>query len=67
MSKYGNYTKLYTVYDNRTDELIILDGNAREAAAAMGVTFSSFYTIVTRTRKGILKKWAIEVTKKPNN
>lgn len=51
----------YTVYDNRTDELIILDGTAEQCASMLGIAVSSFRTDVTKFRQGILQKWHIEV------
>ena len=53
-------TKLYTIYKNKTDELVILDGTAKECADAMGIKFSSFYPIVRRSKMGVLRKWYIE-------
>ena len=50
----------YTVYDNRTDELVILDGTAEQCARAMGLTAGSFYSAVTRARNGKVKRWHIE-------
>ena len=52
--------KLYTVWNNTTDEVVIVDGNINECAKAMGVSVNSFYSIVTKSRKGIQKKWTIE-------
>lgn len=51
----------YTVYDNRTDQLVILDGNAQQCADAMGITRQSFYSTFVLVKKGMLKKWHIEV------
>lgn len=51
---------LCTVYDNRTDELVILDGTAEQCARAMGVTVGSFYSAVTRAKTGKIKRWHIE-------
>ena len=50
----------YTVYDNRTDELVILDGTAEQCARAMGTSVGSFYSAVTRARTGKVKRWNIE-------
>lgn len=49
----------YTVYDNRTDELVILDGTAQECAKDMGLTMSSFYTAASRSGTDRWKKWTI--------
>ena len=55
------YFRLYTVYDNRTDYPIIAGATAREAAEAMGVTYSSFHSLVTKAAKGIVRKWTFIV------
>lgn len=55
----GAVSRLYTVYDNRTDELVILDGTAQECARALGITDNSWRISVTRSRQGTLKKWYI--------
>lgn len=52
--------KLYTVYNNKTDFPIIVDGTAEECAAAMGLkTVGNFFNTVVRARNGYLKKWTI--------
>ena len=60
----GYVFKLYTVYDNRTDRLLCLDAPASEARKLMGLNKGGFYSAVCRTRKGITKKWHIEVALK---
>lgn len=50
----------YSVWDNKTDMPVIIDGEARECARAMDLTISSFYCTVTNVRKGIIKRWTIE-------
>ena len=51
---------LYTVYDNRTDLPVIIDGEALLAAMAMGVTIGSFYSIVSRSGKpNAFKRWSV--------
>ena len=50
---------VYTVYDNRTDLPVIVDGEARECAKAMGISFSSFYSAVSNARSGKVKRWTI--------
>ena len=52
--------KLYTVYDNRTDMPVIVDGRAKECAKVMGMTLKSFYPAVTRSNKKYVKRWYIE-------
>lgn len=51
---------VYTVYDNRTDLPIIIDGEARECAEAMGMTLASFYSAVVHAKSGKIKRWHIE-------
>ena len=51
---------VYSVWDNRTDRLVILDGEARECAKAMHLSFPSFYSAVTKARNGTVKRWTIE-------
>lgn len=51
---------VYSVWDNRTDTLIIIDGEARECARAMNLSMKSFYSAVTKARQGITKRWTIE-------
>lgn len=50
---------VYTVYKNATDELICLDAEADEAAKAMGISLSSFFSTLTRTKARKHKKWTI--------
>jgi hypothetical protein len=59
MMKTGTYFRKYTVYDNRTDFPVIVDGNARECAEAMRLTLNSFYCAVNRARSGVIKRWTI--------
>ena len=54
--------KLYSVWNNETDEVVIIDGNANECSKAMGISINSFYTLVTRCLKGELKKWTFTKT-----
>ena len=51
---------LYSVWNNYTDELVILDGKYEDCAAAMGVSVRSFHSLMTRAKKGMLKKWTFE-------
>lgn len=50
---------VYTVWDNRTDKCVIVDGEARDCAKAMGLKMSSFYSTVTKVKNGIVGKWTI--------
>jgi hypothetical protein len=58
---------LYSVWNNDTDELIILDGTARQCADAMGISFKSFHSTRTRLKQGKLKKWTIEISEETEN
>lgn len=52
----------YTVYDNKTDFPVIVEGTAREAAKVMGcLSLDIFYQTVTKCRKGVNKRWTILV------
>lgn len=58
----GKHTRsfcVYTVYNNKTDFPIIVDGEARECAKAMGISDYNFYYIANRVRAGKNKKWTI--------
>lgn len=46
----SEFREKYTVYNNYTDELVIVDGVAEECAAAMRITVGSFYCAVARTK-----------------
>lgn len=59
---YSGMPYLYSVWNNFTDELIILDGTARQCADAMGISFKSFHSLKTRMNQGKLKKWTIEIS-----
>lgn len=56
----------YTVWDNRTDRLLILDGEARECARLMKMPLHSFYCAVNRARSGKIKRWTIEAIYRDN-
>ena len=50
----------YTVYHNKTDTPVIIDGTAEEAMKAMGLAnIGSFYSVVSRALRGTNKKWSI--------
>ena len=51
---------VYSIWDNRSDRTVIIDGEARECAKAMNLSMSSFYCCVTKVRNGIVKKWTIK-------
>ena len=49
----------YSVYENKTDRPIIIDGTADQCAAVLHRSRNSFYCLVNRVRKGRVKKYAI--------
>ena len=49
----------YSIYDNRTDMPIIIDGTAKECAEAFGTTTNSFYCMVNRVRLGKNKRYTV--------
>ena len=51
--------KVYTVYNNNTDELVILDGTREECAKAMGINYETFHTVLWHFKHGHKTKWAI--------
>ena len=46
----------YSVYNRKTDEPIVIYGTSIECAKVMGVTMTTFYIYVTRTRNGFGKE-----------
>ena len=46
----------YTVYDNKTDTLVVLCATSEECAAAMGVKIETFYRAVNNKR---WNRWTI--------
>jgi hypothetical protein len=59
MAKKGNF---YIVRLRENDDLVVC-GSSKECAAEMGMTMSTFYTTVSRSRTGQVKKWDIDVFK----
>ena len=51
---------LFSVWNNITDEVVIIDGNNVDCAKAMGISEKSFYPLVTRVKQGKVQKWTIE-------
>ena len=51
---------LYSVWNNFTDEVIIIDGTAEQCAKAMGIKLESFYTASMKASRGKNLKWTIE-------
>lgn len=59
-SKVYKKIKLYSVWDNKNDNLLIIDGRPQQCADLMNVALGSFYSIFTRSKKGEVKRWHIE-------
>ena len=59
MTKYS----LYTVYDNRTDEPIVIDGTIEECVKKMGIRENSFYSTLWHIRRGDKTRWSILISK----
>lgn len=57
---YYHKSVLYTVWNNKTDEIVIVDGNAVECAKAMGISVRNFYSTVSKNLNGTIAKWTIE-------
>jgi len=53
---------VYTVFDNRTDEVVVVDATAEVAAKAMNIAVNSFYGYVKRIQDGKNNRWYIERT-----
>lgn len=49
----------YSVYDNRTDFPLIIDGTAEECARVLNRSRDSFYSMVDRVRKGKNKRYTV--------
>jgi hypothetical protein len=49
----------YTVYNNKTDFPVIVDGTAEECSKALNRSRNSFYCLVDRVRKGKNRKFTI--------
>lgn len=46
---------VYTIYD-KNDFPIIVDGKAQECADLLGISLASFYSTVSRAKKGLLRR-----------
>ena len=53
-------TKYYTVYKNKTDEIVAF-GSAAECAEKLGITRDSFHSFVSNTRSGPTKTYTVLV------
>lgn len=56
MPRKGSPRNHYTVYLRKTDEIVAV-GTAEECALQLGLKRGSFYTIVGKTLKGVLRKY----------
>lgn len=50
---------MYSVYDNKTDFPIVIDGTAEDCAAALKRSLNSFYCMVSRVFKGKNKRYTV--------
>ena len=55
----GTNNVVYTVYDNKTDDIVCFELPVDEAAKTIGMTVNSFRSTCVRTEKGINKRWTI--------
>ena len=53
-----NHTYLYTLYRNKDDKLLILDGRGYECAEAMGISYQWFYKLMCK-KGGRNSKWTV--------
>lgn len=58
--------RIYSVWNNKTDQFVV-QGDAHECAAAMGVKDVSFASLLSRCRSGENRKWTIKEHKKKEN
>lgn len=56
----------YTVYLNKTDE-IVATGTSRKCAASLGLTLDSFYCMVSRVRRGKNQKYSVVTTEEDDS
>jgi hypothetical protein len=50
----------YTIYDNKTDFPIIVEGTSRECTKVMGLSsVNLFYQTVAKCRKGVNNRWTV--------
>ena len=55
------YPKKFYIVRLRADDSIMAVGSAEECAKILGVSYNSFLSYVTNCRKGIMKKYEIDV------
>jgi DNA invertase Pin-like site-specific DNA recombinase len=53
----GREIEYYTIYDNRTDEVLAF-GTAREIADKLGITRAAVYIRVHKAMTGKTRRWA---------
>lgn len=53
-------TNTYVVYDQETD-IILAKGSAWECASQMKMTIRSFYSMVSKVKRGLQTKYEVEV------
>ena len=53
--------KKFYIVRLRADDSIVAVGRAEECAKILGVSYNSFLSYVTNCRKGIMKKYEIDV------
>lgn len=59
MAKKFKPRTVYSVWNNKTDEIVIIDGDARACARALGCSENSFRSIATRARKGQYNRYTV--------
>ena len=58
---------VYSIWDNKTDEVVIVDASAPACARYLGISLHTFYTVVSHVRAGTDKRYTIDtrrITKK---
>ena len=58
-------TNTYVVYDQETDN-VLAKGSAWECASQMKMTIRSFYSMVSKVKRGVHTKYEVEI-KNTNN
>lgn len=61
----ANYT-IYTVWNNLNDE-ILANGTANQCAKNLNMALNTFWSIMSKTRKGKLTKYSVVVQTVPKN
>lgn len=56
----------YTVYLNTTDE-VVAAGTAKECAEQLGKSLGCFYSLVSKSKKKLRKKYTVYTEKDVNN